>query len=110
MSLPFDPSGLGGLMQGLMGQMQAAQAEAESTEVVGMAGDGLVQVTCSGAMEITRVHIDPEVLDDAALVQDLVLVATNDALRQARALMEGAIGGMLGGLPPGLMPPGIMGR
>ena len=85
-----------GNMAGLLKQAQAMQAQmakvqeqAASKTVTGTAGGGSVTVTANGAMEIVKIVIDPEVVKsgDADIVQDLMLVATNDALRKAREMM-----------------------
>lgn len=102
----LEASGLGGMMAGLQQQMQAAQAKAQATVVVGSAGGGLVKVHATGGQEITRVEIDPSAADDTEMLEDLVTAATNDALRKARAISEQGVSGLLAGLPipPGLLP------
>ncbi|HLI01203.1 MAG TPA: YbaB/EbfC family nucleoid-associated protein [Acidimicrobiales bacterium] len=84
-------------------QLKAAQEEATTTVVEGVAGGGAVRVTATGALEVTAVHIDPSVVDpaDVEMLQDLVLAAVRDVIDQAQALQEDALGG-LGGLGGGL--------
>lgn len=103
---PFGGAGLGGLMAGFQQQMQAVQAQAAATVVTGEAGGGLVKVYATGGLEIERVEISPKVADDTEMLEDLITVATNDALRKARAISEQGMSGLLSGLPipPGLMP------
>jgi len=101
-----------GNMAGLLKQAQAMQAQmakvqeqAASKTVTGTAGGGSVTVTANGAMEIVKIVIDPEVVKsgDADIVQDLMLVATNDALRKAREMMANEMKSLTGGLNiPGL--------
>ncbi len=65
----------------------------------------MVKVTVNGAMEITEVHIDPEIIDpeDPEMFEDLVMAAVNQALEGAKALGQEAQGKALGGmLPPGM--------
>ncbi|WP_099224010.1 YbaB/EbfC family nucleoid-associated protein [Listeria costaricensis] len=80
-----------GNMQGMMKQMQKmqkdmakAQAEIEASEFVGTAGGGMVSVKVTGKREVLDVEIKEEVVDpeDIEMLQDLVLAATNDALKQ----------------------------
>jgi len=113
MSNPFDGNnpfggagGLDGLMAGFQQQMQAVQAQAASTVVVGEAGGGLVKVHATGGLEIQRVEIDESAADDTEMLEDLIVAATNDALRQAQAISQQGMSGLLAGLPipPGLMP------
>ncbi len=107
--MSFDPNALGGMMAGLQQQMATMKADAARKEVVGKAGGSMVQVTANGALEILSVRIDPSLsaatADDREMLEDLITVATNDALRQAQALMASGVQGMLGGLP---LPPGLL--
>ncbi|HXX74175.1 MAG TPA: YbaB/EbfC family nucleoid-associated protein [Nitrospiraceae bacterium] len=101
-----------GNMAGLLKQAQAMQAQmakvqeqAASKTVTGTAGGGSVTVTANGAMELVKIVIDPEVVKsgDADMVQDLMLAATNDALRKAREMMANEMKSLTGGLNiPGL--------
>jgi DNA-binding YbaB/EbfC family protein len=106
MSNPFDAGGLGGMMAGFQQQMQAVQARANSTVVMGDAGGGLVRVFATGGLEIQKVEISPKVADDVEMLEDLVVAATNEALRKARQVSEEGMSGILSGLPipPGLLP------
>jgi len=101
-----------GNMAGLLKQAQAMQAQmakvqeqAASKTVTGTAGGGSVTVTANGAMELVKIVIDPEVIrsGEADMVQDLMLAATNDALRKAREMMANEMKSLTGGLNiPGL--------
>lgn len=101
-----------GNMAGLLKQAQAMQAQmakvqeqAASKTVTGTAGGGSVTVTANGAMELVKIVIDPEVMKsgEADMVQDLMLAATNDALRKAREMMANEMKSLTGGLNiPGL--------
>ncbi len=89
----------GGNMQSLMNQakkmqeqMQKAQAELEATELVGVSGGGLVKVTLTGKKDLVSVKIDPSVLDDAEMVEDLIAAAWNDANKQVDALSKKLLG------------------
>jgi len=91
--------------QAMQEQLARIQQEAASKTVEGTAGGGMVTVTANGAMEIVAVKIDPEVAKsgDAEMLQDLVMAATNDALRKSREMMAEAMKGVTGGLQiPGL--------
>src|SRR5262245_3137361 len=101
-----------GNMAGLLKQAQAMQAQmakvqelAASKTVTGTAGGGSVIVTVNGAMELVKVVINPEVISsgETDMVQDLILAATNDALRKAREMMANEMKTLTGGLNiPGL--------
>ncbi|MBS4221130.1 MULTISPECIES: YbaB/EbfC family nucleoid-associated protein [Bacillaceae] len=90
-----------GNMQGMMKQMQKMQKKmAEAQEklgeerIEGTAGGGMVTVVVSGHKEIVEVNIKEEVVDpeDIEMLQDLILAATNDALKQAEDLTNQTMG------------------
>lgn len=91
--------------QAMQEQMAKIQEQAASKTVSGTAGGGIVTVTANGAMQIISVAIDPEVVKggDVDMLQDLVVAATNEALRRAKELMEGEMKALTGGMKiPGL--------
>lgn len=102
----FDMGGLGSLMAGFQQQMQQLQEEAARIEVTGTAGGGLVQVVANGQQEVLRVSIQDGALDDRELLEDLLVAATNDALRQGKQVMAEKMGTLTAGLP---LPPGLLG-
>lgn len=85
-------------------QAQAAMAEEQEklkTEIVeASAGGGMVTVKVTGDQQIAEVTIDPQALDpdDVELLQDMLLAATNEAIRSSQALAEQRLGGIAGGL------------
>jgi DNA-binding YbaB/EbfC family protein len=86
--------------QKMQQQLMAAQAELASAEVIGQAGNGLVQVTTTGAGEVRAVRIDPKVVDpeDVETLQDLIVGAFQDAARAAQELQAEKMGPLAGGL------------
>jgi DNA-binding YbaB/EbfC family protein len=91
----------------MMKQLQEAQAamaveqEKLKSEVVeASAGGGMVQVKISGDQQLTEVKIDPQALDpeDVEMLQDMLLAATNEALRASQQLAEQRMGSIAGGL------------
>jgi nucleoid-associated protein EbfC len=93
-------------VQKMQADMAKAQEELKNEVVEASAGGGMVTVKISGDLEVREVRIDPEAVDpdDADLLQDMVLAATNEALRSAQELaarkMNAAAGGLAG--PGGL--------
>lgn len=96
-----------GNMQGMMKQMQKmqkqmakAQEELGEKRIEGTAGGGMVTVTVSGHKEVVEVKIKPEVVDpdDIEMLEDLVLAATNDALKKAEELTASTMGQFTKGL------------
>jgi DNA-binding YbaB/EbfC family protein len=95
--------------QQMQEQLMAAQAELASAEVIGQAGNGLVQVTMTAAQEVRAVRIDPKVVDpdDVETLQDLVVGALQDASRAAQQLQAEKMGPLAGGLGGDLGLPGL---
>ena len=101
------PGGMPGNMNNLMKQaqrmqkqMEEATKELEEKEITAAAGGGAVEVTVSGKKEVVKVKLAPEVLED------LIMAATNEALRQleeysqqSMAKITGGMGGLGGGFP-----------
>lgn len=86
--------------QAMQQQLGKIQEEAEQKTVEASAGGGMVRVTANGGMKITKIVIDPEVLksDDPDMLQDLLVAATNEALRKAKELMAQEVKSLTGGL------------
>ncbi len=92
-------------MQALQAQMERAQSELEEKEVTTTAGGGVVEVTVNGKKEVTNLVIKPEVVDpdDVETLQDLIMVAVNEGLRQIEEISQSTMGQLTGGLNiPGL--------
>ena len=85
--------------QKMQEDMQRAQEELARLEVVGNAGGGMVSVTLSGRMECRKVRIDPGVLSDPEMAEDLVAAAFNDAVNKANAASQEKLGAATAGLP-----------
>lgn len=93
-------------IQAMQRQMEETQAELENMEESASAGGGAVTVTVNGAKQLKKIAIKPEVVDpdDIETLEDLVLVAVNEALRKADELSESEMSKITGGLNlPGFM-------
>ena len=77
-----------------------AQEEVEAKSFTATAGGGAVSATVSGKRQITALTIKPEAVDpeDVEMLQDLVLSAVNEALRQAEEAMDGTMNAFTSGL------------
>ncbi len=101
--------GFGNLMkeaQKLQAQMEAMKEEVGKRTVEASAGGGMVTVVANGNQEIISVKIEPEAItpEDREMLEDLVLAATNEALRKAKEMLMAEMGKLAGGLKlPGLM-------
>ncbi|MCR5653806.1 MAG: YbaB/EbfC family nucleoid-associated protein [Ruminococcus sp.] len=85
--------------------MEVATAELEQKEYSAAAGGGAVKVVVTGKLEVKSIEIEPEVIDpdDAEMLSDLIMAATNEALRAANQDKEDTMGALSGGLNiPGL--------
>jgi len=90
-------------MQKMQEDMAAAQ-EALTQEVVeGSAGGGAVKAVVTGSGELRSMRISPDVVDpeDVEMLEDLVVAAVSDGLRQAQELQQQRLGGVAGGLDLG---------
>ncbi|RQD65346.1 MAG: YbaB/EbfC family nucleoid-associated protein [Desulfonatronovibrio sp. MSAO_Bac4] len=90
------------MMQKKMAKMQE---ELNSKTVEASAGGGMVTVTATGAQEISEIRIEKDVVDpeDVEMLQDLILAATNDALKRAKDMVQGEMAQLTGGMKiPGM--------
>lgn len=101
------PGGMPGNMNNLMKQaqkmqrqMEEQQKELEAKEFTATAGGGAVEVTVSGKREVTKVKLAEEVVDpdDIEMLEDLIVAATNEALRQIDEATGSAMSKLTGGM------------
>ncbi|MBV8730867.1 MAG: YbaB/EbfC family nucleoid-associated protein [Acidobacteriia bacterium] len=98
-----------GNMQAMMRQAQQMQEklqeEIQQLRVEASAGGGMVTVHMDGQKNLLSVKIDPEVVSDVEMLQDLIVAASNEAVKKVDEAIKGKMGGMLGGmgLPPGML-------
>lgn len=101
------PGGMPGNMNNLMKQaqkmqkqMEEAQKELEEKEITATAGGGAVEVTVSGKREILKVKLSEEVVDpdDIEMLEDLIMAATNEALRKLEEESSQSMSKITGGL------------
>lgn len=102
-AMPGNMSNLMKQAQRMQRQMEEGQKELEIKEFTAAAGGGAVEVTVSGKKEIVGVKLSQEVVDpdDIEMLQDLIVAATNEALRQAEEANSALLGKMTGGLGGG---------
>jgi nucleoid-associated protein EbfC len=87
-------------------EMARVQEELANTVVDGTAAGGAVTASVNGEYRVTKVAIKPEAVDpdDLETLEDLIVVAFNDALGKVKALSESKLGRLTGGMRiPGLM-------
>ena len=90
-------------VQQMQVDMAKAQEQLKNEVVEASAGGGMVTVKVSGDLEVREIRIDPAAVDpeDVELLQDMVLAATNEAIRSAQELANRKLGGLTGGLDLG---------
>ena len=101
------PGGMPGNMSNLMKQAQRMQKQMEEStkdletkEFTATAGGGAVEVTVSGKKEVTKVKLSEEVVDpeDIEMLEDLIVAATNEALRKCEEESQASMSKITGGL------------
>jgi len=90
--------------QRMQENVQRAQEELAKIEVTGNAGGGMVSVTLTGRMECRKVRIDPSVISDAEMAEDLIAAAFNDAVNKVNAESQSKMSAATAGMP---LPPGM---
>ena len=90
-------------LQAMQAEMEQKQAELEQKELTTTAGGGAIEVTMNGKKQITKLVIDKDVVDpdDVEMLQDLVMAAVNEAIRQIEDLEENEMNSITGSLGMG---------
>ena len=97
------PGNMNNLMkqaQKMQKQMEEATKELEEKEITATAGGGAVEVTMTGKKEITKVKLAEEVVDpdDIEMLEDLIMAAANEAIRQIEEAPQQSMSRITGGL------------
>ncbi len=97
------PGGMNNLMkqaQRMQRQMEESAKELETLEFTASSGGGAVSVTVTGKKEVTKVSIQPEAVDpeDVETLEDMIVAAANEALKQAEEASNAAMSKFSGGL------------
>ena len=90
--------------QKMQQEMEKAKQERGQLEITGEAGGGLVKVTMNGHHAVKRVKIDPGLLEDVEMLEDIVSAAVNDAVNRLTEVNEQKMSELTSGLP---LPPGF---
>ena len=84
--------------QQMQGKLQQMQEELGHRVVNGSAGGGLVSVEADGRGQIKKIKIDPSLAGDVEMLEDMIVVAVNDAQKRATDLAQEEMGKVTGGL------------
>jgi DNA-binding YbaB/EbfC family protein len=90
--------------QRMQENMQKVQEELAQMEVTGQSGGGAVKVILTGKFDARKVAIDPDVLADAEMLEDLLVAAINDAVAKANEESNKRMAAVTAGMP---LPPGM---
>ncbi|MDX1556278.1 MAG: YbaB/EbfC family nucleoid-associated protein, partial [Xanthomonadales bacterium] len=85
--------------QKMQQEMEKAKEELARLEVTGEAGGGLVRVTMDGRHAVKRVTIDPSLLEDVEMLEDILAAAINDAVNRLAEANDQKMGDLTAGLP-----------
>ena len=101
------PGNMANLMkqaQKMQKQMEEQQKEMETKEFTATAGGGAVEVTVSGKREVVKIKLQEEVVDpdDIEMLEDLIVAATNEALKKVEEASASAMSRLTGGLGGGM--------
>ena len=98
--MPVNMNNLMKQAQKMQRQMEEAQRELEEKQVDATAGGGAVTVTVSGKKEVVSIKLSEEVVDpdDIEMLEDLIVAATNEALRKVDELSQNSMSKLTGGL------------
>jgi len=92
--------GLGNLMkqaQMMQANLQKAQNELASIDVQGEASNGLVKITMSCKYEVKKIEIDPSLLDDKEMLEDMITVALKDTIKKIESTTNSKMSGLMSG-------------
>ena len=113
MSNPFDMfgamggmGGIGNMLASFQQNMKTMQAEIAKKEFSAEVAGGKVKVTVTGANQVVAITISEQLQGDVDMIGDLVLVATNQAMAQAKVYSDQQMQSITAGLP---IPPGMLG-
>ena len=101
------PGGMNNLMkqaQKMQRQMAQMQEELKTKTVEASSGGGAVKVVINGERLVESLEISEDVLDDVEMLQDLVMTAVNEGMKQVEEMVNGQMAKLTGGmgLPPGM--------
>jgi len=103
----FPKGGMGGLYkqaQQMKKKMSQVQSEIDALEIEGESGGGMVKVVVSGKKTLISVDVNPEVMkEDKEMLEDLILIATNNAIQKVDDISKEKMSSVTGGMNlPGL--------
>ncbi|MBN1868388.1 YbaB/EbfC family nucleoid-associated protein [Candidatus Sumerlaeota bacterium] len=101
----FDIKKIQQMQQQMQEEIGKVQEEMGRQTIEASSGGGAVTVAMNGNQEVQSIKIQPDAVDpdDLEMLEDLVMAAVNAAVEKSRAMQQGAMGKVAGGmLPPGM--------
>ena len=92
--------------QGMQRKMEAIKEELAHKEIKVTSGGGMVELVINGQQEIKEISIEPDIIDpeDKEMLEDLVLAAVNEGIRQSKEMLNEEMMKLTGGINlPGLL-------
>ena|SRR6056297_2358560 len=86
--------------QDMQKKMEAIKGELAQKEIKVTSGGGMVELVINGQQEIKEIHIEPDIIDpeDKEMLEDLVLAAVNEGIRQSKAMVNEEMSKLTGGM------------
>lgn len=86
--------------QDMQKKMEAIKGELAQKEIKVTSGGGMVELVINGQQEIKEIHIEPDIIDpeDKEMLEDLVLAAVNEAVRQSKEMVNEEMSKLTGGI------------
>ena len=86
--------------QDMQKKMEAIKGELAQKEIKVTSGGGMVELVINGQQEIKEIHIEPDIIDpeDKEMLEDLVLAAVNEGIRQSKEMVNEEMSKLTGGL------------
>ena len=108
----FPKGGMGGILKQakeMQKNMDKAKKEIELIEVTGLSSQDFVKIRMSGNKKLIDVQLSPQILkEDHEIIEDYILIAFNDAIKQANEISKQKMNEATGGLMQGNSIPGLM--
>ena len=86
--------------QDMQKKMETIKEELAQKEIKITSGGGMVELVINGQQEIKEIHIEPDIIDpeDREMLEDLVLAAVNEGIRQSKEMVNEEMGKLTGGI------------
>jgi DNA-binding YbaB/EbfC family protein len=98
----MDLSNLFGKIGEVQAQMQQLRAQLDNMTAEGEAGGGMVRATVTAGRRVVKIQIDPSILSDGEMVEDLTAAAVNKALERAEDVARDEMSKITGNIIPGM--------